>query len=296
MSKLSSIEDMLENGAIVTRDGEIVRIGNHIQQHPVYKTPAIEIDVYYPLSYIQKGVFDVLYLRDTEELRQVHRGTRSSIDQLSIFGGEFSTTEFSGQDAGGVYMTTLVTGVNGQKSERMLATLKKLIKEGLRPKFGRLLLAPEESYCDQKMIPIEQSKLEINITNFNDRALEEIWLGEGSGRSNIEANRKHMLFTDEIKPLEYLLGEVQGMAPNDPHLDKFWVISRMLRDRFTEEKTSVRHGDAVIFDPYRSKGIRQIEVYNTDEHKIYKPSELDIKVKMFKCNFQHSSDMYFDRV
>ena len=274
--------------AISTPDGVITNMSEKPEKnpHPVYGTEAFAARIEFDLKGRQREMFVELLNRQSK-YTEMHRSTRSNIDQLKLFGGEYSTTSFNKPAASGpIEMETLLTCIDAKQDNRVLTTLQRLVAAQQRPQYSRLLLAPRESWKGERLIKLTNEEVIYDHSAISEQLLESIWLGKIPGREAIKPFMNKQKRPDILTPQQFLISEVEAMTPGDITSQYFWTICRRLRD-VNGQKVEVRHGDAVVFDPRRSIGLRQVEVMNCDNTSIITHG-LQIKVNMYDTNFHES--------
>lgn len=251
--------------------------------HPKYGTPSYGATIEVPLSAAQRDL--LLALQDRDSLfRDVHRSTRSSIDQLGLFGGDSSSTTINIEQKFAT-VKTLMTLVDGDPQNHVLAVLRDLVAGG-QAKYLRLLIAPPESKRVEHGLPLLPShEIYYDHSAITSEMLRNLWLG-APGRETIAPAKRRRPLRDTVSKGEFFIGEMNAMDPDHPSREYLWILRRWVRN-LQRDKTALRHGDAVGFDPYRSVGIRQGEFFCTEGS--VKTADLQIIAEQYELDFAHSN-------
>lgn len=271
--------------AMTTVDGSVVALDSEDRTalHPKYGTPSYGALIEIPLSSEQRDL--LLAIQDRETLHEdVHRSTRSSIDQLGLFGGDSGTTSIEVGPLSAI-VHTRVTLVDRDPQNLVLNVLRDLV-DGGKTKYMRLLLAPAESKRGERGLSlITDHEIRYDHSQITPEILKKLWLG-APGREMILPFQIRQPMRSTAKKGDFFIGEMNAMDPQHPSSEHLWILRRWVRNS-SWGKTSLRHGDAVGFDPYRSVGVRQGEFFATE--KSVKTAGLQVVAEQYELDFANSN-------
>jgi hypothetical protein len=200
-----------------------------------------------PLLRAQQELCEALLARSG--LREIHRCTRSSIDQLGIFGCASGSTKMQVRD-GVARIETLITLVDRHPKNKILSALRSVV-ETKKAQYCRLLLTPDESKRGERSLPIETNKeIWYDHNALTLERLKDLWLG-APGRETIFPAKRERHMRRKMKPGQFLLGEMEAMDSDHPSKEHLWVLKRRVRRTHWKNRTNIRHGEACGFDPHR---------------------------------------------
>lgn len=129
------------NQAYATKDAQIVSMSNESECYAPWKREGFSGKVVVPMDEMEALVAQELIRRQQDEILEISMGLRSALAQLGI------DTVLNGvtQKRHLLHMDTLFLSMDGERSEKVLQTIRSLAREGLRPVVGRAVLLPEES-------------------------------------------------------------------------------------------------------------------------------------------------------
>ncbi len=244
---------------MTTADGYVIELDDvsAAAPHPKYGVPSYGALIRVPLLPAQRELFRALH--DRSGIAEIHRSTRSSVDQLSLFGGDSASTQMflDGDDA---MVKTRIALLDPHPQNKILDALRAVVHTQ-KAQYLRLLLAPKESKHGERGLPVgSEHEIWYDYEQLPQSVLERLWLG-GPGRELIQhAKRKRPMRTHLTKG-DFLLAEMNAMDPEHPSREHLWVLKRKVRGAAWKDKTHLRHGDACGFDPHRSTGNRQGEYF-----------------------------------
>ncbi len=272
--------------AMTTADGCIVELGDEqdAQPHPKYKLPSYRAVIEIALRPQQKDLLQILLQRSG--LEEIHRGTRSSIDQLGLFGcdSKSTTVHIEGDKA---IVETRVTLVDHDRQNKVLDALR-AVMHTQKAQYCRLLLTPSESKRGERALPLVPGReVWYDHAALPQSELERLWLG-GPGREIILPAKRERPMPKTVSQGDFFIGEVHAMDPDHPSTEHLWVLKRRVRQGAWSNRTRIHHGDACGFDPHRSTGIRQGEFFVTGGHKVSTDNLLMI-AEQFELDYENSN-------
>lgn len=272
--------------AMTTADGCIVELDDEqdAQPHPKYKLPSYRAVVEIALQPAQKELLQVLLQRSG--LEEVHRGTRSSIDQLGLFGCDSASTTVHVEGEKAV-VETRVTLVDPHPQNKVLEALRSILNTR-KAQYCRLLLTPAESKHGERSLPIiPDREVWYDHSLLTREQLERLWLG-GPGREIILPAKRERPMPQTVRKGQFFIGEVVAMDPDHPSKEHLWVLKRRVRQGAWQNRTRLRHGDACGFDPHRSTGIRQGEFFMTGGTPL-STKDLIMIAEQFELDYENSN-------
>lgn len=289
--------------AVATQDGELLALSSQSVDHPVYNTPAYEAKVRFEISAYQHEL--ALCLEMEQNNRNAQTIARSAPEQLGVFSGGFAANgtdplfEVQKITEDSIEIATYVTTVDSNADGRMLQSLQSLmlrlqnpksVKDSTRPKIMRLFLAHPEAKVtvpEPRLLKLLPEKVVYDSIKFSNEELESIWLGTQSGREVLLPKGARKDVERKIQPGSFIVGEVSAMKRDDPSSQHFWLIERVVLDEHGNP-TAIRHGEAALFDPMRSIGLRQIEVVNIGAESVASDS-LYFQITEYHPDILHSN-------
>lgn len=271
--------------AMTTADGCIVDLAQESDAttHPKYGMPAYRAVIEVPLLPAQQELCEALLARSG--LREIHRSTRSSIDQLGLFGCTSGSTKIQVHD-GVARIHTLITLVDLHPRNKVLAALRAVVDTN-KAQYCRLLLTPDESKHGERSLPIEiDREIWYDHDALTQAQLENLWLG-APGRETILPAKRERSMRRKMKPGQFLIGEMEAMDPEHPSKEHLWVLKRRVRCTHWKNRTNIRHGEACGFDPHRSTGVRQGEFFHIGK-KALSTRDLFMVADQFELDYDNS--------
>jgi hypothetical protein len=272
--------------AMTTADGCIVELDGEqdAQPHPKYKLPSYRAVIEIALRGPQKELLQELLRRGG--LEEVHRSTRSSVDQLGLFGCDSASTTVR-VDGDKAIVETRIAMVDRDPRNKLLAALRAVVHTK-RAQYCRLLLTPAESKHGERSLPIlPDREVWYDHDQLTQESLEALWLG-APGRQTILPAKRERPMPATIRKGQFFIGEVHAMDPDHSSKEHLWVLKRRVRQGAWNKRTSLRHGDACGFDPHRSTGIRQGEFFLTGGPPL-KTDDLIMIAEQFELDYENSN-------
>ncbi len=272
--------------AMTTADGCIVELDppSKAAPHPKYNLPSYRAVVEIALRPAQRDLLGALL--DRSGMEEVHRSTRSSVDQLGLFGCDSSSTSVR-MEGDKAIVETRIALVDPHPQNRVLDALRAVVHTQ-KAKYCRLLLTPAESKHGERALPLVPGReVWYDHAALPQSELERLWLG-GPGREIILPAKRERELPKTLPKGAFFIGEVHAMDPDHPSAEHLWVLKRRVRQGAWDNRTSIRHGDACGFDPHRSTGIRQGEFFVTGRKRVT-TNDLLMIAEQFELDYENSN-------